>query len=131
MGDRESPLNAKDFNPFAQLLGVSFSMVGEGQSQCVAEVNDNLLNPHQVVHGGVIYSMADTGMGAAIYSDLDKGESCTTVEIKISYFKPVVSGQLICETRIVNRGRKIVTLESEIINNDRLIAKAIGTYYIY
>lgn len=94
------------------------------------EVTDALLNPHRVLHGGVIYSMADTGMGAALYSDLDQGESCTTVEIKIAYFRAVTAGTLICDTKIIHRGRKIATLESEIKNDGRLIAKAFGTFYI-
>ena len=94
------------------------------------DVVDEVFNPNRVVHGGVIYSMADTGMGAALYSDLAKGENCTTIEIKMSYFKPVTEGRLICDTKIVNRGRKVTTLESEITNNERLVAKALGTYYI-
>ncbi len=130
MGDKKILLNAKDFNPFGQLLGLSFTKYEAGQSWCELNVVDQLLNPHQVLHGGVIYAMADTGMGAALYSDLAKGESCTTIEIKISYFKPVTSGQLICKTKIVNRGRKVTTLESEITNNQHLIAKATGTFYI-
>lgn len=121
----------KEVNPFGQLIGLNFTGYAEGCSRCVLDVTDKVLNPHNVVHGGVIYSMADTGMGAALYSDLDKNESCTTVEIKISYFKAVASGTLICDTKIINRGRKIATLESEITNNEQLVAKAIGTFYIY
>jgi len=131
LGDKKFSLKPKSFNPFGDLLGLSFSMCQAGQSLCKLEVADHLLNPHQVVHGGVIYSMADTGMGAALYSDLAQGESCTTIEIKMSYFKPVTAGQLICETKIINRGRKVATMESEIKNNEQLVAKATGTFYIY
>ncbi len=123
-------LKQKGFNPFAELIGLNFTMCEDGRSRCVLAVVDKVFNPGRVVHGGVIYSMADTGMGAALYSDLAKGENCTTIEIKMSYFKSVTDGRLICDTKIVNRGRKVTTLESEITNNEHLVAKALGTFYI-
>jgi acyl-CoA thioesterase len=78
-----------------------------------------------------MYSMADTGMGAALYSLLEENESCATIEVKISYFKPVSNGVLICNTKVINKGRSISALESEILNNEKLIAKASGTFSIF
>ncbi len=121
---------AKVFNPFAHLIGLNFTKVKKGWNQCTLDVTDQLLNPYNVLHGGVIYSMADTSMGGVLFSDLEPGQACTTVEIKISYFKAVTSGTLICESKIVNKGKKIATMESEITNNERLVAKALGTFYI-
>ncbi len=83
------PLNHKGFHPFGDLIGLKFSKLEKGYSQCTLEVVDKLLNPHKVVHGGVLYSTADTGMGAAAYTDLGKNELCVTVEIKINYFKAI------------------------------------------
>lgn len=125
------PLNIKGFNPFGDLIGLSFTQFDKGYSQCVLEVNDKLFNPHRVLHGGVVYSMADTGMGAALYLHLEKNESCATIEIKIIYFKSVKSGNITCNTKVIHAGKKIATLESEILNNNQLVAKAIGTYSIF
>ncbi len=122
--------SAQKISSFVQLLGMRFIVLEAGRSRCELEVVDSLLNVNRLVHGGVIYSLADTGMGAALYTDLAEGKNCTTIEIKISYFKPVSSGKIICETKMINRGRKIATLESEVTNNGQLIAKAIGTFYI-
>ncbi len=94
-------------------------------------VEKSLTNPHAVVHGGVPYSMADTGMGAAVYLSLDPGYLCATVEIKMAYFKPVYSGEIVCETKIVNKGKRLVALESVISNQERVVAKASGTYCIF
>ncbi|MCP4316284.1 MAG: PaaI family thioesterase [Hyphomicrobiales bacterium] len=47
-------------------------------------VRRELLNPRNVVHGGVIYALADTGMGAALYRMLDEGKSCATINCSIS-----------------------------------------------
>jgi len=75
--------------------------------------------------------MADTGMGGALYSDLDEDELCATIEIKIVYFTAVTSGVLTCETKLIHKSRKIAVLESEIEGDGRPIAKAIGTFSIF
>ena len=125
------PLNMKGFHPFGDLIGLKFTEVEKGYSQCTLEVVDKLLNPHKVVHGGVLYSMADTGMGAAAYTNLGKNELCATIEIKINYFKATKSGTLTCNTKVIHQGKKIVTMDSEIINDGQLVAKAIGTYSVF
>ena len=125
------PLNIKGFHPFGDLIGLKFTKVKIGFSQCTLEVVNKLLNPHKVVHGGVLYSMADTGMGAAAYSSLGKNELCATIEIKINYFKATKAGVLTCNTKVIHQGKKIVTMDSEILNDGQIVAKAIGTYSIF
>ncbi len=112
-----------------------FTGYGDGRSRCEVQVREELFNPHGVLHGGVLYSMADTGMGGALYSILGEGESCTTVEIKIAYLAAVSSGILVCDTHVIDRRSRLAILESEIVNRspdgERLVAKALGTFYIY
>ncbi len=126
-----SPLNMKGFHPFGDLIGLKFTKLEKGYSQCTLEIVDKLLNPHKVVHGGVLYSMADTGMGAAAYTKLNNNEICATIEVKINYFKAVKGGNLICNTKVVHQGKKVVVLDSEIINDGQIVAKALGTYSIF
>jgi acyl-CoA thioesterase len=128
---KEFPRQSKGFNPFGELIGLEFEEFGGGRSRCALEATGELLNPHGVLHGGVIYSMADTGMGAALYSDLDEDELCTTIEIKITYLRAVKSGRLVCDTRVLSKTRKVAALESEIRSGEELVAKASGTFYIY
>jgi acyl-CoA thioesterase len=75
--------------------------------------------------------MADTGMGAAAYTNLGKNELCATIEIKINYFKATKAGVLTCNTKVIHQGKNIVTMDSEIMNNGQVVAKAIGTYSIF
>lgn len=128
---RKFPQDLKGFNPFGDLVGLTFTKAKKGYSRCVLEVDRKHLSPHRTVHGGVTYSMADTGMGAALYSLIEKDQLCSTVEIKIVYFKQVTSGTLTCDTRVIHSSRRIAILESEIENDGQLIAKAIGTWSIY
>lgn len=118
-------------HPFADLIGLKILDAGKDESVCSLLVKEDLMNPHKVVHGGVLYSLADTGMGTAVYSSLKDDEICATVEIKINYFRPAITGEIICKTVIVNRGKTLANLESEILIDGKLIAKANGTYAIY
>ncbi len=52
-------------------------------------------------------------------------------EIKINYFKPVINGTLECRSKVINKGKTIACLESEILNKERLVAKACGTFAIF
>ncbi len=128
---KQFDLQAKEFHPFGELIGLQFTGCEEGSSQCVLEVNEKLLNPHKVLHGGVIYSMADTGMGAALYSYLNEDELCATLEIKIVYFSSASSGTLTCNTKVIQKRKHFAALESEIYDDKQLIAKATGTYSVF
>jgi acyl-coenzyme A thioesterase PaaI-like protein len=64
-------MKSDGFHPFGELIGLNFSRCEGGFSRGVLEVDEKLFNPHNVLHGGVVYTMADTGMGAAVYSCLN------------------------------------------------------------
>ncbi|MBL0086320.1 MAG: PaaI family thioesterase [Ideonella sp.] len=118
-------------HPFADLIDLKVQSQSAGCSTLSLAVADCHLNPHGVVHGAVIFAMADTGMGAALYPTLADGEICATIEIKINFFKPVVAGLLRCQTELVNRGRTVANLESRVFADDRLVAQANGNYAIF
>jgi len=117
--------------PFAELIGLTFEEQGEGTSILALDIRDDLFNPQHVVHGGALYALADTGMGTALYSLLQENEYCATIEIKISYFKPVTSGTLTCRTTVINKGKRVASMESEIWNEGKLVAKASGSFAIF
>lgn len=119
------------YHPFAELIGLKLIEQTEGKSVYSFLVTESLLNPNKVVHGGVLFSLADTGMGGAIYPSLTDGEYAATIEIKISYFKPVTNGKVICKSRVINQGKRIVSLESELFVNRVIVAKATGSFAIF
>jgi len=118
-------------HPFADLIALRTDEQGAGHSRLSLVVASEHLNPHRVVHGAVLYALADTGMGAALYPTLAEGEICATIEIKINYFKPVSAGTLRCLTSLVNRGRSVANLESRLFAGEVLVAKANGNYAIF
>ena len=128
---KKMPQELEGFNPFGDLIGLAFTRMDKGCSQCVLEVDEKLLNPFRILHGGATYTMADTGMGAALLYCIGDDELCSTIEIKIVYFKSVKSGTLTCDTKVIHKGKRIATLESEIKHEGHLVAKALGTWSIY
>jgi len=118
-------------HPFVEQLGLQFEERRSGYSRCTLALNAGHHNAHGVVHGAVIFAMADTGMGAALYPTLEPGEICATIEVKINYFKPAVSGVLSCVTELVNRGKAVANLESSVYLGETLVARANGNYAIF
>jgi acyl-CoA thioesterase len=118
-------------HPFADLIDLQVAEVRTGFSQCSLAVVDKHLNPHGVVHGAVLYALADTGMGAALYPTLNAAEICATIQITVNYFKPVRSGTIQCNTELVNRGKTVAHLESRLFVDQVLIASANGNYSIF
>lgn len=118
-------------HPFAELIDLRVEARSAGSSTVALTVAKQHLNPHAVVHGAVLYALADTGMGAALHPTLDTGEICATIEIKINYFKPVSGGEVVCKTELVNRGKTVANLDSRLYVGGALVAQANGNYAIF
>jgi acyl-CoA thioesterase len=117
-------------HPFADLIGLHVDAAGAGHSQCTLAVADMHRNPNGVAHGAVLYALADTGMGAALFPTLDAGQICATIQITMNYFKPVAAGRVTCTTELVSRGRSVAYLESRLVADGVLVATANGNYAI-
>jgi acyl-CoA thioesterase len=70
-------------------------------------------------------------MGAALFTTLEPGEACATIEIKIHFLQPVSKGKIRCRTRLIQRGRRIAVLESHISVGRQQVAQALGTFTIF
>jgi acyl-CoA thioesterase len=117
--------------PFVDHVGMRIEDQRAGHCKCTMTVADYHRNSTGVVHGGVLFSLADTSMGAALYPMLDPTEICATIEIKINYFKPVSSGDIVCVGEIVNRGKTVANLEACVYAGEVLVAKANGSFSIF
>ena len=103
----------------------------DGRSRFELTVRPEHMNPHGVVHGGVIYTLVDYAMGGALTSRLAPGERCATLEIKINYLAPATEGRLAAEARVVERTTRIGVLDARVhAEGERLIALATGTFFI-
>jgi acyl-CoA thioesterase len=116
--------------PFAEHLGIVFGEAANGRSRCELPLVAQLRNSNGVAHGGVPFSLADTGMGAALKTMLAPGEACVTIELKMNYHRPGAGARLVCDSNVVHRGRTIATVESRVAVDGTLMASALGTFAI-
>jgi acyl-CoA thioesterase len=116
---------------FVHHVGMKIDEAGPGFARGSITIDDLHRNGTGVVHGGVLFTLADTCMGAALYSSLEPGEICATIEIKIGYFKPVFEGTLVCNATVLNKGKSVASMEATIHNGDVLVSKSSGTFAIF
>jgi len=116
---------------YAKHIGFHVKYTGDGSGSGELEVQDIHLNPNGVVHGGAIFSLADTTMGAALFSSLAKGEICATIQINISYFKPVREGRLTCEAGVINRGKRVANMQALVYLDGVKVASADANFAIF
>ena len=118
-------------HPFGETIKLRIDEQGPGRSTCSIEVVPDIHhNPHHIAHGAVLYALAETGRGGALYPTLAEGETCTPIEITIPYCRPAPAGTIRCETTLLNRGRNIANLDSRLDLGDTLIAQDNGNFAI-
>jgi uncharacterized protein (TIGR00369 family) len=67
-------------------------------------------------------------MGYAFASTLAKGETFTTIDLRITFLRPVWNARLRAEAKVVHRGRTVGYVECDITDEKgRLIAKSSST----
>jgi uncharacterized protein (TIGR00369 family) len=112
----------------AELLGIEVVDVGGGRCTMKLEAGDQHSNPMGTIHGGIICDIADAAMGYAYFSDLEPGESFTTLELKINFVRPFWTGTLLAHGKVVQRGRTVGMTECDVVDErGRLIARASST----
>lgn len=118
----------------AHLLGMQIVRAQDGIGQVRIEIDGRLMHPQQMVHGGVIFTIADTAMSMALLSAIPSGTPFGTIEAKINYLLPANSGELLAEGKIVHMGGSTAVMEATVYNivgeQQRTIAKVLGTFYI-
>jgi uncharacterized protein (TIGR00369 family) len=121
-------VSGDDVPPIARLVGFSVTAAGGGAATVELDADSRHANPMGTVHGGILCDIADAAMGIAYASTLGEGESFTTIELKINFFKPVFAAHLTAAARVVRRGRLVGYVECDVTDAaGTLVAKAAST----
>ena len=119
---------------FFRLLDLQVDDAHNGKSTVRIHVDARLMHPQQIVHGGVIFTIADTAMSLSLISMLPANTPVSTIEAKINYIAPVVTGELLAEASIIHRGRSTAVMEASVHNvkdeEKILVARVMGTFHI-
>jgi len=118
-----------EVNHFPRYLGFELDQVEPGRARLGVEVRRELLQLQGVMHGGAIASLIDTAVAFAIVGSSKSGSRFTTVEMKVNYLKPIRSGRVVANARVIRDGKRIVVAECDVLDSDgSLAAKGLLTY---
>lgn len=114
--------------PFARLLGVEVTAVGDGHAEGEIEVRDELSwNAEELMaHGGVTFTLADTIGGAALVSLVER--PVPTIDMRIDYLA-AGRGDLHAVADVVRCGSDVGVVDVVVTDeNGERIADARGVY---
>lgn len=115
--------------PFARLLGIEVETLERGSAILSLPLREELLQNNGVVHGGAIASLIDTATAFAILTVLEKRERITTVDLTISYLRPLVSGRARVHAKVLRAGRRLIAVSADVSTEaGTLAATSLSTY---
>jgi uncharacterized protein (TIGR00369 family) len=113
--------------PCAKLLGWELiaEYPDEGRIEIAFHPTAEMLNPRGAVQGGFVAAMLDDVMGPAMVSSTGGKEGMVTIDMNVSFLRPVYPGRVIGKGRIINRGKTIVYMEGELFDDaGEMLARA-------
>jgi acyl-CoA thioesterase len=121
-----------DVFPLRSFLDFDVRDGPDGAAVAFLDVDDRHLNPNGIVHGGVVFTLADTAMGWATLAVLDDGQICASIEVSVRYLRPIPGGRLVATASVLRAGRRIVHLECSVTvdDDDRPVAVLQGSFAV-
>lgn len=115
---------------FGRTLDIRTLEAAEGAAvECVA--TDAHVNYNGIVHGGLIMTLLDVAMGAAVVATLQAGERTASVNINTDFLRAAKPGRLVARGRVERRGRSVAFPVGELVDADgQLVARASGVWSI-
>ena len=120
--------------PISELLNFHLIEVENGRAVFEGNPEFRHYNPIGTVHGGIAATLLDSALGCAIFSTLHKGDTWTTLELKLNFVRPMTkdTGPVRAQGRIIHRGRTVATAEGDLKDGaGRLYAHATTTCMIF
>ena len=116
-------------SPFFELLSMKIVDVGPGFSVVEIELSQKHLQPFGFVHGGVFAAIVDAAAFWAVFYQIEnQNAGATTVDVKLNYLAPAVSGKLIAKGRQIKLGKTLGYAEAEVsTESGKLLAHGTST----
>lgn len=113
----------------SQTLGIRIASIAQGVATVEIDADADIHGNQQgTVHGGLISELADAAFGTAHSTFIEEGETFTSIELKVNFFRPVWKSTLSATARPTHQGRTISHYTCEIFRDDgKLVAIATST----
>jgi uncharacterized protein (TIGR00369 family) len=94
--------------PMARLIDFRLRTAEPGRIVMELEPHESLENTIGLLHGATAAALLDTAMGCAISTMLPAGQGAVTLDLKLTYLRPlsVRSGTISAEGRLIKLGRQ-------------------------
>jgi uncharacterized protein (TIGR00369 family) len=104
--------------PIAKVFHFRLTEVEPGQVVFTGQPSADYYNPTGSVHGGFAATLLDSCMGCAIHSALPAGMSFTTLEIKVSFLRPMLedTGPVRALGKTITVGKRVATAEGRLVD---------------
>ncbi len=112
---------------FLSLVGGHAPEAAEGRATLAVEVDDRHLNPAGTVHGGMLATLVDATMGAAVRSAVGD-ETPATSQLSLTYLRPGEPGRLVVTATVRKRGENLTVCEADVEQDGKSLVHALATF---
>ncbi len=112
---------------FVGLIGAQAPTAEDGEARLEVEVDARHLNAAGAVHGGLLATLVDMTMGAAVRSAAD-GEAAATSQLSVTYLRPGQPGTLVVTATVRKRGESLTVCEADVAQDGRSLVHALATF---
>lgn len=118
--------------PFNTYLGIRVERREAGAASASLELAPHHLNRRGVAHGGIVSTLLDSALGAAVISSMPQEWWCATTSLSCQFIGGAGEGRLTATGSVLRRGRRIAFATGEVRDDrERLIATAQGTWHLW
>jgi uncharacterized protein (TIGR00369 family) len=117
--------------PLARLIGFRMTVVEPQRIVMELDPDESLENTIGLLHGATAAALLDTAMGCAISTMLPAGQASVTLDLKLTYLRPlsVRSGTIQAEGKVIKLGRQTSYTEGFVRDGaDHLAVHATATF---
>jgi uncharacterized protein (TIGR00369 family) len=128
----ETILDQMNRNSLYHVMGIQVQEARGGRARCRLKPKPAVCWPFpEQPHGGVLFTLMDTTMAWAVWSQLDAGYNCTTVNLDIHYTMPATNGVFSCTAWSTHKTGRISFVRADIQSSKgKLVAMGQGAFRI-
>jgi 1,4-dihydroxy-2-naphthoyl-CoA hydrolase len=118
--------------PLCATLGITADTFRPESVVLSIDWTSTLCTSNNVLHGGIVMTLADSAAGACAFLNLpDSAAGTATIESKTNFLAATRSGTLKAHSRPLHIGKRVIVLETELRGDDgKLAAKVLQTQAI-
>jgi uncharacterized protein (TIGR00369 family) len=135
-GDAISPQRARflreDYSRgFVRYCGLVATMAAWGEFHSKVDITGEHRQQDGFIHAGLMATMADHTAGYSAFTIVPETMQILTIEFKINFLRPAFGEALVCRSRVIREGRRIIIAESDVFDirdgSDHQTVKALVT----